>query len=620
MVIEHARRRLFVARVVVAALIMTGAVAYVLSHLFALQVSDHDHYRTLSEENRLKLLPAPPARGSIYDRNGLLLAANRTAYSVEIIPSLVDDVDAMLREVGAVVAVGDADVRRFRKLLASDAGSRHGVLLRSHLSEEEVARLAVVRHRLDGVEVVGHLARDYPYDELFAHAIGYVGAVSNDDLDDFKASQYRGVSYIGKTGVERRYERVLRGSAGFRRVEVDAAGRVIRDVGGHKPRPGDDLMLTLDAALQEQAHAALGDHHGAVVALDPRNGDVLALASRPAYDPNLFSGGLSSDEYARLRASTSKPFFNRALSGQYPPGSTIKPVVALGALHHGTGDVRRRLFAGPYYQLPGYSRRYYDWREEGHGWVNMSKAITQSCDVFFYDAAERLGIVRLGAFLKRFGLGDITGIDATAEAPGLVPSPEWKRRALDQPWFPAETIIAGIGQGYMLATPLQMAVMTAVLAMRGEQAVPRMVKATREANAEAWRLLAPAARKRVFEGTAEHWDYVVGAMVAVVHGANGTAYRISGDLAYFVAGKTGTAQLKTIVRDEFGSAEEQEDYPGDHAMFVAFAPVEEPEIAIAIIVEHGGSGGRAAAPVARRILDAYFDLNRMRLSLDAARR
>ncbi len=614
----RARRRLFFGRVVVAALATLAAVIAVLFHLFTLQVSEHDHYRTLSEENRLNLLPSPPARGSIYDRNGLLLAGNRTAYSIEITPSLVGDVDATLRALRAVVAVTDDDVRRFRRMLAA-APPRHGVLLRSHLSEEEVARLAILRHRLDGVDIVGRLARDYPYDELFAHAIGYVGAISRDDLGDFEASKYRGAPYIGKTGVERRYERVLYGAAGFRRVEVNAGGHVIRDVGGRKPRAGDDLMLTLDAALQEQAYAALDGHHGAVVALDPRNGDVLALVSRPSYNPNLFSGGLSDEEYNWLRDSASKPFFNRAVSGQYPPGSTIKPVVALAALHNGTGDVHRRLFAGPYYQLPGYSRRYYDWREEGHGWVDMGKAITQSCDVFFYDAAQRLGIVRLAAFLRRFGLGRATGIDTTAELPGLVPSPEWKRHALGQPWFPAETVIAGIGQGYMLATPLQMAAMTAVLAMRGEQAAPRLVKAVRGAHEQAWRALPPAARKRVFGGAAEHWDYVIGAMVAVVHSPNGTAFRISDDLSYFVAGKTGTAQLKTIVRDEAGSAEQRENDPEDHAMFVAFAPVEEPEIAVAVVIEHGGSGGRAAAPAARRIFDAYFDLSRVRLSLGAVR-
>ena len=616
---ERVRRRLFLARVAVAAVATVAAVAGVLFHLFTLQVSEHDHYRTLSEENRLKLLPSPPARGSIYDRNGLLLAGNHTAYSIEITPSAVADVEATLREVRAVVDVGDGDVRRFRKMLAAGASPRHGVPLRSHLSDEEVARLAVVRHRLDGVDLVGHLARHYLYDGLFAHAIGYVGAISRDDLGAFETHKYRGAPYIGKTGVERRYERALYGVVGFRRVEINAGGHVIRDVGGRKPRPGDDLMLTLDAALQEQAHAALDGHSGAVVVLDPRNGDVLALVSRPSYDPNLFSTGFSDEEYDWLRDGADKPFFNRAVSGQYPPGSTIKPVVALAALHNGVADVKRRMFAGPYYQLPGYSRRYYDWREEGHGWVDMSKAITQSCDVFFYDTAQRLGIVKLAAFLERFGFGAPTGIDATAEAPGLVPSPAWKREALGQPWFPAETIIAGIGQGYMLATPLQMAAMTAVLAMRGEQAVPRLVKAMRGASEQAWRPLPLAARKRVVDGAAEHWDYIVGAMVAVVHSPNGTAYRISDGMSYFAAGKTGTAQLKTIVRDETGGIEEQQDYPEDHAMFVAFAPVEEPEIAVAVVIEHGGSGGRAAAPVARRIFDAYFDLSRVRPSLDAAR-
>jgi len=619
---ERARQLLFLKRTRVAALVMLALVAALAFHLFTLQVTEHGHYRTLSDENRLSLIPSPPPRGLIYDRSGLLLADNRTVYSLEITPSLVADMDALLRQVRAVVEVGEDDLRRFRKMLRA-GGFTRSIELRTRLSEEEVARFAVLRHHLRGADVVGRLVRHYPYDELFAHAIGYVGAISRDDLAALDQRRYRGARHVGKTGIENHYERELHGLPGFRRVEVNAGGHLIRTIGGSKPRPGSDVMLTIDTALQEQAYSALGDYDGAVVALDPRSGDVLTLVSKPSFDPNLFSGSFSRERYRHLLNSPDKPFFNRAVSGQYPPGSIIKPMVALAALHNRVGDMQRKIFAGPYYQLPGYSRRYHDWREEGHGWINMNTAIVQSCDVFFYDTAHRLGINRLALFLEDFGLGSPTGVDTTAELAGIVPSPQWKREALGQSWFPAETIIAGIGQGYMLATPLQMAAMAATLANRGERVVPRLVKAVRQSDTGLWKPLPVAERKRVIASPPEHWDYVIDAMNAVIHSPNGTAYRISRGMDYVAAGKTGTVQVREIKEDvRYGLAEKEEHEPGseleDHAMFIAFAPIDNPEIAVAVVVEHGGSGARTAAPIARRLLDVYFGLLRAQFSLHAS--
>lgn len=619
---ERARQLLFLKRTRVAALVMLALVAALAFHLFTLQVTEHGHYRTLSDENRLSLIPSPPPRGLIYDRSGLLLADNRTVYSLEITPSLVADMDALLHQVRAVVEVGEDDLRRFRKMLRA-GGFTRSIELRTRLSEEEVARFAVLRHHLRGADVVGRLVRHYPYDELFAHAIGYVGAISRDDLAALDQRRYRGARHVGKTGIENHYERELHGLPGFRRVEVNAGGHLIRTIGGSKPRPGSDVMLTIDTALQEQAYSALGDYDGAVVALDPRSGDVLTLVSKPSFDPNLFSGSFSRERYRHLLNSPDKPFFNRAVSGQYPPGSIIKPMVALAALHNRVGDMQRKIFAGPYYQLPGYSRRYHDWREEGHGWINMNTAIVQSCDVFFYDTAHRLGINRLALFLEDFGLGSPTGVDTTAELAGIVPSPQWKREALGQSWFPAETIIAGIGQGYMLATPLQMAAMAATLANRGERVVPRLVKAVRQSDTGLWKPLPVAERKRVIASPPEHWDYVIDAMNAVIHSPNGTAYRISRGMDYVAAGKTGTVQVREIKEDvRYGLAEKEEHEPGseleDHAMFIAFAPIDNPEIAVAVVVEHGGSGARTAAPIARRLLDVYFGLLRAQFSLHAS--
>ena len=602
----YTRKRIFSNRAAVVAAVLLAALGVLVANLFSLQISNHDYYRTLAEGNRFKLTPSPPPRGLIYDRNGRELAVNRTVYKLELTPSLIKDLPQTVQQIGGIIPLNPENVRLLLRHHADVPGFQN-VVLRQRLDEEEVARLAVDMHRLNGVEINGRIARYYPQQELFAHLIGYVGLVSKQDKANVDPRSYYSRRYIGKTGVEKFYEKTLHGRIGSRKIEVNASGRPIRMVDHYKPLPGHDLLLTVDSAMQKAAFEALGEYSGAVVVMDTRNGDVLALVSRPSFDPNLFSYAFSEKAYGELQSSALKPFFNRAISGQYPPGSTIKPIVALAALENRTTAMDTEIFAGPYYQLPGHERHYRDWRKQGHGWVNLSDSITQSCDVFFYDISHKMGIGALSGFMRNFGLGQKTGIDLSAELAGLVPDAEWKRRALDQPWFPAETIIAGIGQGYVLATPLQMAAAAVTIANRGHRILPRVVKAVRH-NGE-WKEQ-PVKQAPAVKVDERHWDYVINAMEAVVHKTNGTAYRISDGLNYTVAGKTGTMQLVAIDDDDEEKEDKDADEPInreliDHGMFIAFAPAENPEIAVTVLAENSGSGA-IAATLTRKVLDAYF--------------
>jgi penicillin-binding protein 2 len=458
------------------------------------------------------------------------------------------------------------------------------------------------------VDVRARLARHYPFGASMVHAIGYVGRINEQEQSSLDSHNYSGTTHTGKVGVEKRYEDRLHGRVGFQQIEVNAEGRVIRVLQDQAPVPGEDLILSLDSRLQLVAEEALGEHSGAVVALDPRTGEILALVSKPGFDANLFVNGISTTDYRALRRDGQRPLFNRAVSGQYPPGSTIKPILALAGLEHGITTAERTIFAGPHYMLPGDTRKYRDWKKGGHGWVDMDKAITQSCDVYFYDLAYRLGVDRMHDFLSRFGLGGPTRLDSTGEAPGLVPSSIWKQRTKGQVWFPGETLSAGIGQGYMLTTPLQLAAATAALAMRGERVQPRLVRQLRAPSGAAELMTttqAAGGAVRLTDPT--HWEAVIQPMVHVMHRPNGTGFRTGRDAPYSIAGKTGTAQVFTLGQDEEYDAEQLARHLRDHALFVAFAPVREPRIAVAVIVEHAGGGGKFAAPVARRVMDAHLE-------------
>ncbi len=576
-----------------------------LFRLFYLQVVSHEHFTTLSEDNRVKLRPLPPNRGLIFDRNGILLAENLPSYRLEITPEQIDDMGTTLSALEDIIEIRDIDRSRFEKLLRRKPRFE-AIPLRFHLNDEEVARFSVNRHRFPGVDITAGLARHYPQGPLAVHALGYVGRIDEKALQVLDSSNYRGTSHVGKNGIEKTYEELLHGKVGLQQVETTAQGRIIRVLDSTPPVSGRNLYLTLDSRVQAVAEAAFGDYSGSAIAIDPNNGDILAFVSLPTYDPNPFVNGIDYDDYAALRNNDREPLFNRALRGQYPPGSTIKPFMGLAGLETGVTGGHSRTYCPGFYRLPGKDRKYRDWKRTGHGTVDLNIAITQSCDVYFYDLAQSLGIDRIHDYLQHFGFGKATGIDIQGELSGLLPSKEWKRSHRDLPWFPGETIITGIGQGFFLVTPIQLAAATAALANGGHMIRPQIVHSEQEAESDDLVPHQPQLLETITINNQQHWDQVIAAMTDVVHSARGTARRIGKDSPYRIAGKTGTAQVFGLKEEEKYDAEAIAEKLRDHALFIAFAPVEEPRIAVAVIVENGGGGGSVAAPIARKIMDAYL--------------
>jgi penicillin-binding protein 2 len=590
--------RIFTARMLVAGLVVVICFGVLLYRYFDLQINQYEKYRTESERNRVQLQPIPPKRGLIYDRNGMILADNSPSYSLTVIKERVGDLNKALALVRSLVPIDDDDVDKFMERL-EDRFPYQSVPLKLRLSEEEIAILAINRYRLPGMEVEAEFVRSYPHGELFAHALGYVGRISEKELKELDPVNYSGTHYMGKIGVERFYEDQLHGKVGYQNVETNARGRVLRVLERTEPTTGQDIELFLDAKLQRIAQEALGGNRGAVVAIDPKSGGVLALVSTPSFDPNLFVTGISRDAYAALRDSPDMPLYNRALQGTYPPGSTMKPFYALAGLSYGVVLPSTRIFDPGFYQLPNDSRQYRDWRKGGHGSVDVKDAIAQSCDVYFYDLAHKLTIDRLHDFAALFGFGELTKIDNTNERPGVMPSRDWKRRVKKVAWYPGETLSAGIGQGYVLATPLQLAVATAAIANRGARYEPRLVKSVNG------KLLAVPEAKHI-KLPSELWDIVFDGMEEVVHGERGTAKVMGKTLTYRMAGKTGTAQVVGYAQGIKYDASQVAKRKRDHAWFIAFAPVEDPKIAIAVIVENGEHGASTAAPIARKLADAYL--------------
>lgn len=593
-------------RVLFAAVVMVLLGLALVARIFYLQVIQHEHFTTLSQHNRVKIAPISPMRGLIFSRDGVLLADNRPSFSLELTPERIEGLDQTLVELRRLIAIGDADVTRFRELLKKKRRFE-GVPLRFNLSEEEVARVSLDRYRFPGVDVVARLNRYYPLGANLAHIIGYVGMIDERDVETLDKSNYSGTAHIGKLGVEKAYEELLHGKVGYQQVEVNAQGRVIRVLDRSPPTPGKNISLTLDVSLQNLAVQALEGRRGAIVAIDPRDGGILAMVSAPGFDPNLFVNGIDAASYRRLLDSPGTPLVNRVLQGKYPPGSTIKPFLALAGLQSGVRHSADETWCPGWFALKGSEHRYRDWKKGGHGRMAMRQAIAQSCDVYFYTLAHDLGIERIHDALRHFGFGLPTGIDIGGEAAGMVPSRDWKRKVFEQPWYPGETLILGIGQGYMLATPMQLAAATATMAGRGWRAAPHLFLSARDPiNNETVGEAEPRQEKRVVVDDEADWDEVITAMMEVTHGARGTARRIGQGAPYTIAGKTGTAQVIGVGQDEDYVAEEIPEELRDHALFIAFAPVESPRIAVAIIVENGGSGSASAAPIARILLDHYF--------------
>ena len=603
---DHIRESLIFNRRLLVAIFITGLLLLLLLiRLVYLQIIHQEHYSTLSENNRVNILPIPPTRGLIYDRNGVVLAQNLPSFSLRLVPEHIPDLEQTLTELQSLVAISDEDITRFHK----DRKQKRrfeGIPLRFRLDDEEVARISVNQYRLPGVEIHAELARHYPLGNLASHAVGYVGRINEQELRELDASNYAASNHIGKVGIERAYEDLLHGQVGYQQVETNAQGRILRVLERTLPTPGKNLFLNLDVQVQRVAEQAMGENNGALVALDPRDGAVLALVSTPTYDPNLFVNGLDSKTFKELRDSPARPLFNRALRGQYPPGSTVKPFLGLAGLELDQIRQNSSLTCPGWYMQEGDPRRYRDWKKHGHGKTDLTKAIVESCDVYFYDLSVALGIDRMHEFLSRFGLGQHTGIDILGELGGILPSREWKRRTYRTVWYPGETLIAGIGQGFMLTTPLQLASITATLSMYGRRTQPNMLYAIQDADAMNQQIIEPRPLEPVPVGQLDHWKTIINAMRDVINSPHGTAHRLSYKLPYSIAGKTGTAQVFGIKEDEEYKEEEISKKLRDHALFVAFAPVEDPRIAVAIVVENGGHGGSAAAPIVRQVMDQYL--------------
>ncbi len=615
---HHSERQLFIGRVALTSTIGILLLGVVIARLVQLQVFNYEDFAAQSQGNLYRIEAVPPIRGLIFDRKGRVLAENLPAYQLELIPEQVDDLDNTLRRLALLGLIEAEDIPRLKDL--SESGPRFKpVTLNLRLSDEEIANFAIQRPRFPGVDFRPRLVRHYPHGAAVAHAIGYVGALSKNDLARLNASNYAGTAHTGKTGIENSFESDLHGDVGYRNIVTNALGRQLPSESAHLfeslppneiPNPGANVYLSLDLDLQVLATEALQGKRGAVVALDPWSGEILALVSAPSFDPNLFAVGMSTSEFAVLKNDLEQPLFNRAVRGTYPPGSTIKPMLAVAALETGATNLKHTILCRGYFMLPNSTHRYRDWKPEGHGEVDLHTAISQSCDVYFYEISVKIGIDNMHDYLDRFGLGRVSGLDIGGEHQGLVPSREWKRNAFrnpeDQRWYHGETVIASIGQGYMLATPLQLANAVAAVATRGIRYQPHLVAAIEDPLTGRRTMISPTRLDDVALENEDHWDIVIDAMHEVMQGLRGTARQAGRNAAYEMAGKSGTSQVISISQDEEYDEEAIDERLRDHALFIAFAPIDNPRIAVAVIVENGSSGSRVAAPIARKIMDAYL--------------
>lgn len=595
--------RIFRVRSLLAILLVLVMTALLMGRLVYLQVIQHEVYSTRSEENRVRVEPLPPTRGLIYDRNNVLLAENRPTYNLTVVRERVDDLDATLSLLVELLDLSEEEAAAFRVRSRQRQRPFQPALLMSDLDEQQIARLAVNRHRLAGVEVEAQLLRYYPDAEIMAHALGYVGRINVEELQTLDAGRYAGTHFIGKTGVERFYEEALHGQAGLRKVETNARGRVLRELGRSDPVPGKNLTLTLDKELQALAYELLDGRRGSIVAIAPKSGEILAMVSAPGFDSNQFVTGIDVASYRGLQEDIDLPLFNRAIRGQYPPGSTIKPFLAMAGLSEGVITPGKTIFDPGYFQLPNDSRRYRNWLRWGHGRVDLERSIAVSNNTYYYTLAHDLGIDRLHDNMSAFGFGQRVAHDIFGESAALMPSRDWKRGRFGQPWYPGETLSVGIGQGYWQVTPLQLATATAMLANRGEWVRPRMA---RRIGGEEVPVALSDTPADIDAGNDAWWDRVFSGMEKVISGHEGTARRTGVGLEYRMGGKSGTAQVFSLGKDQRYNADELAERLRDHALFVAFAPLEDPRIAVSVIVENAGGGSTHAAHLARAMTDAWL--------------
>ena len=598
---HDSEKRLVNKRLIACAALVLAISCALIGRMYFLQVTEFDYNSTVSENNRVHVLPIPPERGFIYDRNGVLLADNQPSFNMTITRERAGDTAKVLDSVISILHLPEEDRAVFAKAMKQARHPFDPSTLLYELTEDQIALLAVNQFRLPGIDVEAQFVRHYPQGDHFTHSVGYVGRINEKEAKQLNATQYRGTQSIGKTGIERFYENELHGQVGFEEVETNAQGRVMRVLRHTDAVAGKNIVLSLDIKLQEAAEDALGDRRGSIIALDPKTGEVLAMVSKPSFDPNLFVTGISSRDYSGLRDSIDKPLFNRALRGLYAPGSTIKPEVAIAGLDSGVISASTRVFDPGYFQLPNVDHKYRNWNHSGDGWVDLNAAIMRSNDTYFYDLASKLGIDRMHDYMAEFGLGQKVSLDMFEESSGLMPSREWKRSTRRQAWFPGETVILGIGQGYMQVTPLQLAQATALIANKGVWNRPHLARTV-----DGMPPVDEHPIPNLVLRDPRDWDQVNHAMQLVMHDPRGIARAAAQGVQYRIAGKSGTAQVVAIKQGERYNRLKTAERNRDNALFVGFAPAEDPQIVISVMIENGEAGGRVAGPVVRKVMDAWL--------------
>ncbi|WP_273382052.1 penicillin-binding protein 2 [Actinobacillus porcinus] len=604
---NKSERNLFARRALVAFIGTLVLTVILMMNLYHLQVQEFDKYQTRSNGNRIKLLPVPPTRGLIYDRNGTLLAQNLTFFGLYIVPEKVENLDRTLDELRGIVGLTDEDIEQFKK--ERRRSTRYtSILLKPDLTEEQIAKFAVTQYNYPSLDVRPYFKRQYIFGEPMTHILGYVAKINDKDAErlknEDKAAAYAGTTDIGKLGIERFYEEQLHGVAGFEQVEINNRGKVIRKLSEQPPVAGKSIYLTIDLPLQQYIVELLENQKGSVVVMDPKDSSILAMVSSPSYDNNLFVGGISGSDYSRLLNDESRPLYNRATQGAYPPASTVKPFVAVAALTEGTITPNWTIPDPGYFQLPNTSKKFRDWKKSGHGPTNLQKAITESSDTYFYTVAYRMGIDRFSEWMKRFGFGMPTGIDLKEETPAIMPTREWKQKRYKKPWVLGDTIPVGIGQGYWTATPLQLAKATAILVNNGKVNTPHLMKETHGATVEPYK--DPLLYEDIKEPDTAAWSAAKRGMYGVIHSPAGTGRKAFAGTSYVAAGKSGTAQVFSLKEGQKYNAANLKKYLHDHAWFTAFAPYENPQVVVSIILENAGGGSSSAAPVVRKIMDFYL--------------
>lgn len=593
-------KRIFRNRVFIAMGIVAFFLLLLVSRYAYLQIISYEEFHTASDKNRIRLQPLAPARGYIYDRNGVLLADNYPVFSATLSRADVEDIDDTLRRLTPILSLTEEDIKGFQSRIKASRKTER-VAIKLNLTEQDIARFSEIKYQFPGVKIETQMTRYYPHGELFAHVIGYVGRINDKELKTIDKDAYAGTNLIGKIGVEKSYEDLLHGVPGNESVEADAFGNVLRHLGRKDPIRGNDLFLSLDYGLQVVASQQLAGRRGAIVAMNPNTGEILALVSSPSFNPNLFVTGISHTDYSALRDNLDQPLYNRAVQGVYPPGSTIKPMFGLGGIHYGYVNWQTAISDPGYFTLPGDSHRFRDHKKSGHGTVNMHKAQVVSCDTYFYVLSYRMGIEKMDTWMRQFGFGEKTGIDLPSESSGLYPNPDWKMRTREAKWLKGETISVSIGQGAFTATPLQLAMATAITANQGAKVTPHVLRESR--GAKNFKVHNGTNGKIDFNGQPEDWIKMRDAMVDVIQ--SGTGKGIKGGLQYQIAGKTGTAQVKSIAQGKRYNEALLNERQLDHGLFVGFAPADRPQIAIAVILENG-RGGAAATALARPVFDYWL--------------